>query len=98
MIFLGIGTKKFLSAQTRPGKKEPNMNKKFFVESACTTEITFFTECQYSTNILSVKGSLPNTFFGHSKKSLSIVENHSAKKNTRQINNRKNTKKHQTIF
>jgi hypothetical protein len=42
----------------------------------------------HSANILSANGSLLSTFFGH----LPSVEKHSAKKNTRQIKNRKNKK------
>jgi hypothetical protein len=70
-------------------------------KEAHTTGIAFFAEClRHSTNIilhsvnilsaniLSVKGFLP----------LSSVEKHSAKKNTRQIKNRKNPKKYQNIF
>jgi hypothetical protein len=53
---------------------------------------------EYTTNILSVNGSLSSTFFGHSAKTLSSVEKHSAKKSTRQINNRKKLKKQQNIF
>jgi hypothetical protein len=44
---------------------------------------------EHSANILSAKSSLPSTFFGHSAKTLPSVEKHSAKKNTRQIKNRK---------
>jgi hypothetical protein len=48
---------------------------------------------KHSANILSAKGSLPSTFFGHSAKTLTSVEKHSAKKKTRQIKNRKKFKK-----
>jgi hypothetical protein len=62
-----------------------------------TTGIAFFAECLrhsakfilHSANILSTKGSLPSTFFGHSVKTL---------QNTRQIKNRKKQKKQQNIF
>ena len=44
---------------------------------------------EHSAKISSAKGSLPSVFFGHSAKTLPSVKKHSAKKNTRQINNRK---------
>jgi hypothetical protein len=53
---------------------------------------------EHSANILSAKGSLPSTFFGHSAKTLPSVEKYSAKKNTRQIKNRKKQKNSKTFF
>jgi hypothetical protein len=52
----------------------------------------------HSANILSAKGSLLSTFFGHSAKTLPNVENHSAKKRTRQIKNHKKPKNSKTFF
>jgi hypothetical protein len=48
---------------------------------------------EHSAKISSAKGSLPSAFFGHSAKTLPSVKKQSAKKNTRQIKNRKNKKK-----
>jgi hypothetical protein len=44
------------------------------------------------------KSFLSNTFFRHSTKTLLSVENHSAKKSTRQIKNRKKTPKNCKTF
>jgi hypothetical protein len=48
---------------------------------------------KHSANILSAKGSLSSTFFGHSAKTLPSVEKQSAKKSTRQIKNYKKPQK-----
>ena len=76
------------------------IGKGFFADYFFRTLGKDFTECRkapgkekHSANILSANGSLPSTFFGHSAKTLPSVEKHPAKKNTRQIKDRKKPKK-----
>jgi hypothetical protein len=81
------------------------IGKGFFAECFFRTLGKDFAECQkalgkekHSAKISSANGSLPSAFFGHLAKTLPSVKKHSAKKNTRQIKNRKNLKKRQNIF